>query len=229
MRFLALVKKEFRECLPWMLLAAIAFLTIGGINLGEAIRYGHYDRVRQFAQGSSIGMHEFKVWSPMRDTGPWLIFISAGLGLAVGIRQFWVPDYTRTWGFTVHRSTNRLTVLGAKFAGAVVVAALSLGVTWTLLFWYACQPDAFVLPPTPRVYAEGWVFIACGLVVYLGTALSGLSRVRWYTTKVFGLAFAALGSMALFQWNMMAVAGTLLFVAAVLAFRTIHTFLNREF
>ena len=39
MRFTALVKKELRECLPWLLLAAIIFLFFGAITIRARILY----------------------------------------------------------------------------------------------------------------------------------------------------------------------------------------------
>jgi len=65
MRFSALLRKELRESLPWMLLAAIIFLAIGGFFLREAHLYGMYDwseryfSSRPFAETYGLQYHRF--------------------------------------------------------------------------------------------------------------------------------------------------------------------------
>ena len=106
-------------------------------------------------------------------------------------RQFWMPAVTRTWAFTLHRSVPRWWILAAKLLVAAAGMAASLGVVWTLVFLYAGRPGLLPYPPRPRVLGEGWFLILMGLIAYLGAALPALERTRWYTTRLFGLAFAA--------------------------------------
>ncbi|GAI48504.1 unnamed protein product, partial [marine sediment metagenome] len=74
---------------------------------------------------------------------------------------------------------------------------------WVALYWYANRPEVFPIPQTVRVFIEGWIFIMLGLVTYLGTALSSLSTAKWYTTKIFGLAFATVIIVTtLSQWTL---------------------------
>ncbi len=231
MRFLALIRKELRECLPWMLLAAIVFLTTGGFAL-RAQAYHHQLNwyYVSFFPGSSVEHYQLAHHSHLGGTGPWLFFTSIVLGLALGIRQFWVAHFIKTWGFVLHRSATRLTILLAKLAGAMIAFAASIGVIWLILYWHTCNPRLFTMPPASRIFVEGWILIALGLVVYLGTALSGLSTARWYTTKMFGLGFAAIIIfMTLFQWLLSWAFTAMILGTAILLSQTIHTFLNREF
>jgi hypothetical protein len=89
---------------------------------------------------------------------------------------------------------------------------------------------AFPIPQTPRIFIEGWIYIMLGLVTYLGTALSGLSTAKWYTTKIFGLVFTAIIIFTTFPqcslvWIFMAIAVS----AAILLSRIFDAFLRREF
>ena len=235
MRFLALLHKEFRECLPWMLLAAIIFLAIGGFILhAQAFYELAYARVLDwyFMPGSIVYSYYFlrNPHAPLRGTGPALFLTSIGLGLVLGVRQFWVPNFIRTWGFTLHRSVSWITILVAKVATAAIVFLLSLGLIWIILYYYASQPSISFVPPATRVFIEGWLFIALGLVIYLGTTLAGLSTAKWYTTKIFGLGFAGcIILMTFVQWQLAYAFAVIIVGMAILVSQIIYTFLYREF
>ena len=86
------------------------------------------------------------------------------------------------------------------------------------------------MPLPGRVFIEGWLFIVLGLVAYLGTALMGLSAARWYTTKIFGLAFATVVICMIFlQWRLSWAFAVVIIGVVVLLSQIIDTFLNREF
>ncbi len=231
MRFLALLKKELRECLPWILLAVILFLGIAGLELRSRTYYGHRGwYAGEMSQGSSVNPYRFERRSPLEVTGVWLFLVSIGLGLVIGIRQFWVPHFTKEWGFTIHRSVKRKTILFAKLLAAVISFAVSVTAIWCLLYWYASLPQNFPLPPTARVFIEGCVLILLGLVVYLGMALSGLSRNQWYTGKMFGLGFAAVVMAFTFmQWQLVYCFVGLIVGFVILLSQLIDIFLKREF
>ncbi len=231
MRFLALLKKELRECLPWLLIAAIAFLVIGGLALRLMIHSGAPFRYPyRFSPGSAIGTFRLTVHSPLSTTGGWLFFISIVLGLALGIRQFFIPHFSRTWGFTIHRSINKLTILCAKLFVAAIAFIISLGTVWMVIYWYASLPEILPFPPEPRLFMEGWILIAMGFTVYLGTALAGLSIAKWYTTKVFPLAFVLVIIVTtVSQWKLSTAFAVMLIGSLILLSQIIHTFLNREF
>jgi hypothetical protein len=232
MRFLTLLQKEFWESLPWILLAAILFFAVGGVYVrGEVNRADRNWRYHRLSPGSIVSYYEFTHYSQLDAVGLWLLLlISPGLGLALGIRHFWIPHFTRTWPFLLHRSTNRKTILCAKLSAAIIGFIISIGAVWCVLYWYACQPQLFKTPTPVRIFIEGWIFIAVGFVVYLGTALSGLSIARWYTTKMFGLFFAiVLFFMTFLNWRLADVFVVLIVGIVILLSQIIDTFLNREF
>ena len=60
MRFLALLRKELRECLPWMLLAMVFFLVFGGLNIWSQMIQNHgINRYQVFSHGTDVALYEF--------------------------------------------------------------------------------------------------------------------------------------------------------------------------
>lgn len=231
MRFSTLLRKELRECLPWMLLAALVFLAFGGFFL-RALAYEHrdYRYYPNFSAGTLVGSGQLTQHTPLLLTGSCLFCSSLGLGLILGVRHFWIPHFTRTWPFLLHRSVSRKTILAAKLTAALIACVISLGTVWVALYWYANRPEVFAIPPTFRVFIGGWIFIMLGLVAYLGTALSGLSTANWYTTKIFGLAFATVIIVTtLSQWTLVGIFTVIAVSIAILLSQIFDTFLRREF
>ena len=230
MRFSALLRKELRECLPWMLLAAIALLATGGFILwAEAYDGGHYWRYSRLSPGV-LDYYRLTSYPEINGMGPLLVLSSIGLGLALGVRHFWMPHFTRTWQFLLHRSANRKTILTAKLTAAVMAFIISLGSVWISFYWYACRQGTFAIPPTARTFIEGWFFIMLGLVVYLATALAGLSAAKWYTTKIFGLAFATIIIILIFvQWQLTSAFAVIIVGIAILLLQIYDAFGKREF
>jgi hypothetical protein len=231
MRFSALLRKELRESLPWMILAAIIFLAIGGFILRAQVYYGRFNwYYSSLSPGNVIDTYQLTRYSPLQMIGPWLLVTSIGLGLVLGVRHFWIPHFTKTWSFLLHRSVSRQTILGAKLAAATVAFILSLGFGWTVLYRLACRSELFVVPPPGRVFIEGWLFIVLGLVAYLGAALTALSTARWYTTKIFSLAFATVVICMIFiQWRLSWAFAMVIIGIVVLLSQIIDAFLKREF
>ena len=234
MKFMALVKKELRECLPWLILAAVILTFFGTIDLRSIARfqedYGYQYDYWHEDPGSTVRSYLIANFPPIDGIGMLLFITSIGLGLVLAGRQFWMPGFTRTWAFTIHRSVSRATILWAKLAAAVIAFVISLGVIWTLFYLYALQPDILPYPPRTRILFEGWIFVILGLLVYFGGVLSGLSSARWYTTKIVGVAFAVFVMvLAMMQPRLLY---CLVIIAAgmvILLCQIIHTFLNKEF
>ena len=88
----------------------------------------------------------------------------------------------------------------------------------------------FPLPTTLAVYAEGWLFILYGMLVYLAMGLAAISRARWYTTKIFSLGFVFLVILLAFLtgdlfWAILIIA----LAAAIFKVQLVYGFLTREF
>jgi len=229
MRFLALVKKELRECLPWAVSAAAFLLIFGSLKLWDTVQFGAEHRYRVFEHYSEVYGYDL-IRYPIDVVGA-LVFISAaGLGLALGVRQFWVADFIGTWGFTLHRSSRRTAILTAKIFAGLVSFIVAIGLVWSYLYWRANLPGYFPVPLPKRCFIQGWLVGGMGLLFYLGAGLAGLSKTRWYTTKLIGLGFVRWMFVTLNeQWTLWWGFGTLAIAVVVLLYLIWETFLKREF
>ncbi len=230
MRFSTLLRKDLRECLPWMLLAVIAFLALGGFFLRAKAHYEVDSHYSPLSPGTVVEHYRLTYYPILDATGPCLFFSSIGLGLVLGVRHFWIPHFTRTWPFLIHRSVSRKSILAAKLTAGMIAFFISLGPGWVVLYWYANRPEVFAIPQTPRVFIEGWIFIMLGIVAYLGTALSALSTANWYTTKIFGLVLATVIIVTtLSQWTLVGIFTVIAISVTILLVQIFDTFLRREF
>jgi hypothetical protein len=219
MKFLALLKRQRGEILGTGVIPVVSILGLGYLLVSEAIQ--HQYQYREFYDAS---------YSPLSVVGPLLIFAAILCGTLMGFLQFWMPGFRRTWHFILHRSVTKKEILLAMITAAVLTFVIFAGGSWTLLFLYASLPGIFVLPPAFQVYIEGWLFIALGVVFYFGVAISGISTARWYTTKLFPIAFAGVILIITFMgleiiWAAIVVAAGVL----ILAIQASFVFLDGEF
>lgn len=232
MRFAALLVKELRESMPWILLATILLLSVGFLTIRfESAYYGpptwYYSRM---VPGNVVEPYDLFHYSVLNAPAIWLLLIAIGLGLVLGGRHFAVPSFTRTWPFLLHRSVSRMTILTAKVVAAATAIIICLGSVWLILYWYASRPGLFLAPPPEQTLIDGCLYIVLGMIVYFGTALSVLSSSRWYTTKSFGLILATIVVFAAIAGSSRPWALVVIIVAAVLLLsQIVDTFLNREF
>ena len=229
MRFFALIRKEFRECLPWMVAAAAFLLILGSLRLWDA-QHGAEYQYRVFERYSEVYGYELTM-RPMGDLGGFVFISAVGLGLALGVRQFWVADFTGTWGFILHRSAHRTTILAAKICAALISLIVVVGLVWSYLSWRANLPDYSPVPLPKRCFIiQGLLAGSTGLLFYLGVGLVGLSKAKWYTTKLAGLGFT-LWMFFTFtqQWTLWWSFGTLVIGLGVLLYLMWETFQKREF
>ena len=185
MKFLALVKKEFRECLPWICLAGIVFTVVGVFLVDVQVRMDQWSRQRPSETAPGILIS----YSPLQSVGAILLVVALNLGITMGIRQFLPPSFDKTWSLTLHKPVHPWTIVTSKFLAASLGLVVSMGLPWALMFLYAVSPGRFLKPVLPTIFWEGCLMIALGFVAYLGAAVSAMRPVRWYTTRIFGAAF----------------------------------------
>lgn len=229
MRFPALFKKELRETVPWLILAVLLMLSLGWfmIHTGAISQsQWHYGSI---PNGEIIDSYKIFRTDIMLESATLMFFTSIGLGLAVGIRHFWVPDFTRTWQFLIHRSVARSIILSAKLTAAATVL-LCLSIAWLLLVGYNYISERVIIPPESGIVGLGFFYAYLGFIVYLGTALCSLTTTRWYTTRMFGLFFVFfMFLIILSQTNFtFGFISTIIFFA-VLIIQIYETFLQKEF
>ncbi len=232
MRFFALIRKELRECLPWFLLAVIFLLFFGSISLYSVSRNRQlgYPYISLDPDMPISTVYQLSRTGTLSTAAPFLLITGIGLGLCLGVRQFWYPQFTKVWGFELHRSVNRLSILLSKMIAALAALTFSAGLLWCVFYWYAGHNKFFMVSPLSRHLIEGWLITAFGFIVYLGTVKSSLSTARWYTTKLFGLGFSifiivAACSHYKIGWSIAAIiAGVFVFMIDI-----IDTFKSKEF
>ena len=229
MKFLALLKKELRESLPYIMIVGILLLAGGFLCVDAYVR--HLPAFEPpITPGAFIPAYQLTQEHNLNGAGIWIFICAVGLGLGLGILQFWIPQLTRTWPFLLHRSAARITILCAKIMAGVLGILVTLGTLWTLLFVYACQKQAFVPVINYRILAEGWILIALGFVTYLATACAGLDAHRWYTTKLVSAAFALFMIAVVFsQWRIGAAMAVIVLTGLVLFLQASVSFQNRQF
>ena len=158
-----------------------------------------------------------------------LLIFSIALGVALGIRQYGTEFFSRTWGFLLHRSVNRGTILGSKLL-AGLISFIPMVVIWGLFYIYAHDKRYFPIPPTERILWEGMIFVAFGFVSYLAIAMAAMNKAKWYTTKGLSAAFGIWMFVTLVvQWKLVWAWMTIIAAAVILLIQIIDTFLNREF
>jgi len=233
MRFFALIRKELRECLPWFLAAFVFLLFFGSISLYSAsIHRKELSNPYMSLDPDvpSLAVYQLTRTGTLSAAAPFLFLSAIGLGLCLGIRQFWYPHFTRVWGFELHRSVNRSAILFSKVISAFLAFIFSAGLLWYVFYLYAGNGKVFMVSPPLRHLIEGWIITAVGFIVYLGTVKSGLSSARWYTTKMFGLGFSIFFLAVVFSqykigWAIAAIiAGVFVFMIDIM-----DTFETKEF
>jgi ABC-type transport system involved in multi-copper enzyme maturation permease subunit len=231
MKFIALLKNELRTIAPWMLLALAVMILLGALIIYvEYVNHRDHSGYWYNDPGKEVYFSALRHRSPVSALGPVLFFSSLGLGLVLGAVHFWMPFVTKTWSFTLHRSVTRLSIVSAKMTAAAVAFLISLALTWTAIFCYVHFYQMFSMPLSWSVYAEGWLFILYGMLVYLTTALAAISTARWYTTKVFALGFVFLVILAAFLSGKLLWAVLIIAVAAaIFKLQLVYGFLTREF
>jgi hypothetical protein len=230
MRFLALFRKELRENLPWMLLAGVTILAIGGLDILGMTQSAEMRQYWYSPPGQPFQVWQALTVSDLASMGPLLLCVSCALGLLLAGRQFLFPTVLREWPFTLHRSTTRLAVLLAKLSAAAVAFALGVGLVWTALYLWAAQPGLLARPMQAEVYWEGWLYVLLGVLAYLAGATSSLSRSRWYTTRLFPLALVTIIiCLVMTEWNLLALLAVLVVGLAVLGVQLVALMLYREF
>ncbi len=222
MSFAAMLRKDLRECLPWLVPAVLIVLVIGS---GELLVRGHVRAADDYQwPRMSVDMA-----SKLFITGGMLSVCSLALGIAMAFRQFFVPTIANEWGFLVHRA-GRPAVVGSKTTAGLLSLALP-GCVWSALFIMASRTGALPLPPSPTTLAAGWISIAWGFALYLALSVGITSGGSWYGRKVVPTAFVLvlLFLFAVDNASLAAAAIIVGMIVAVLLPQLIHQFNTREF
>ena len=230
MRFLALLKKELREAVPWIILSLIILFVISWFIIRTmAVYRGHEYYVGMLPNGKIIDQHMIFRTDVIQGPAVLMFFISIGLGLVLGFRHFWMPGFTGTWQFLIHRSITRPAIISAKLATTAIIM-LCLSLAWLLIAGIAGKTERIIIPPESGIVGLGVFYAYLGFIVYMGTALCAITKARWYTTRMFGLFLVFIMFVAILPQTSFAYAFFITVVFfAVLIVQIYGIFLQREF
>ena len=232
MKYLALMKKELRMILPWAILAAAVFTLIGTVVMCVIFKqerdvFSGYNWNWK-DESLNISWWQMRFRNPFGPLGAWLFFISIGLGLILAVRQFWMPNFSKTKSFELHRPINRGWILSAKLLSAMLVMTISVGGVWVA--FYRIGHHRFPNILITEMLIQGWIFIAIGYVVYLCLAVCGTDRSKWYATKKVPIVLAILIFITTFTQVQIYIAlGIIGCAMAVLMVQLASLFLNRDY
>jgi hypothetical protein len=240
MKFLTLVKKEFREALPWLLLAAL-FLSISSwvtINLQIS------NQKSWFAGKTSTMFDERDLWDKygdylkeddifqpdiMRKSLRFMFYIPIGLGLILGVRHFFLQGLDGTWQYLIHRSVKKSTIVSSKLVAAAL-AMSCLVLIWLLFIGYTNISKKEIIPAGSWMVYLGIFYALVGFIVYMGIALCAITKARWYTTRIFGLFSVLIMLLVILSVTEFIYAFIVsVFVFGILIVQIYQTFLQREF
>ena len=230
MKLWTLIQKELVESMKAAVIVGLIYLMLAGHMVYSFVDRGAHD-YRDFDLKPNLKYQErlFHTY-PLEELAPVLLFCSFALGVGLALLHFWTPKLTRTWGFLLHRSFSREAILASKLITGVVVFSLAIGIPWTLTYGYVNHMKATGFPPHFRNLGDGWIYITLGFVCYLATALSVLSKARWYSTKFFSLAWVLLIMIIVIpQIRMGAAWGWLMLGLVILLIQLFESFSQREF
>lgn len=230
MKFITLLKKELRQCLPWTIFASTVTIIAGLIILYLSSQMWFYN-----THWYSLSRYRYLDWSLflqknyLLELSNFVMAVCIILAFVLAIIQFWIPGITGTWSFTIHHPVKKTSILWSKCIIAVSCILISQGTIWVILFLYS-KSGIFPLPPRTRVLAEGFAIIITCIYVYWAAALAGINPAKWYTTKIFPLLQAVLFIVILAAFTSFlywSVAYIVLSMVMLIQLRS--TFLTREF
>lgn len=230
MRFLALLKKELREAAGWIILSVILLFVISWFIIRlVAVYHGPEYYYGMLPSGKVIDQYMIFRTDIIQGPAVLMFFVSIGLGLILGFRHFWMPGFTGTWQYLIHRSVTRSAIISAKLAAAAILM-LCLSLAWLLLAGIAGKSERIIIPSESGIVGLGIFYAYLGFIVYMGTALCAITKARWYTTRMFGLFFVFIMFLIILSQTSFAQAffiSVVFFV--VLIVQIYEIFLQREF
>jgi hypothetical protein len=235
MRFFTLLKKELRECMAPFTIIGLIWLCVTGMHLHLISTNSllDYSTFIQHALEPDQPVNEHALYNTLaadEEIGAWLLCISGLLGLSLALVQFWMPLWSKAWGFLIHRACSRGLILTSKLMCAFLMFTLAIGLPWTLFVQVLDRLKDTGIPGNPRIVYEGWLYILLGFGLYLGTALSALRRERWYTTRLFSMVASVILLLATVFWINLYLSFVLLGIGlAMFVILLSQTFSQREF
>jgi hypothetical protein len=187
---ITLVRKEFRELLPFVALALLAQVYLVCEGTGT-----HFGMISNYLGGRST--EEAIPFITDSVTGS-IILVGSLLAIVGGLWQTMWEKHRGTFLFILHRPISRNAAVGAKLMLGIVVS-LTIGVLPMLCYAvWAATPGTHASPFAWAMTGQWWFRCSLLPLLYLGAFLSGLRSGRWFASRFFPL-FAAILFVVLAQ------------------------------
>jgi hypothetical protein len=118
--------------------------------------------------------------------------VSVLLAVALGFRQSVAESVRGTWLLLLHRPAGRGELIGVKLAVGAVVYLICAAVPIVLYALWAGTPGTHASPFEWSMTLWSWQAWASIATLYFGAFLAGVRPARWFGSRLFPLAGAAL-------------------------------------
>ena len=218
-----LALKELRETILIALAALVVYAHLVGTSMGFNSLPGYY------LPGFYPDAHVIPfVGGGFRET---LTLVSAGLAIALGLRQSVGESVRDTFVFLLHRPVRRERLIAVKLLTGAGVYLVCAALPILLYAWWAVTPRTHASPFSWSMTLPAWQVYVSLTAVYLGAFLSGMRPGRWIGTRLWPLA--ATGGLA---WRIQALPcwwvlglGALVLMNVVLTANILFAARNRDY
>jgi hypothetical protein len=215
----AMLYKELRETLGLAGLGLLAYLCIVTGQMGMPLLpwlVGSRDAAIPFV-GSEF-LFRFCV-------------VSVLLAVALGLRQSVAESVRGTWLLLLHRPAEHGRLIGVKLLVGAVVYLVCAALPILLYALWAATPGTHASPFEWSMTLwswQAWVSIA---TLYFGAFLAGMRRARWFGSRLFPLAAAALliGVIQIAPWWWLVGLGSLLLLNIWLVVNILYVARTRDY
>lgn len=204
--------KELRETIGIAALGALFALYVVSTEMVGVFPWS--DR-----QDNSIPFLSEMGYSPDDSTYASLIWVAVPMALALGLKQTAWETHNGTFLFLLHRPVPWRWVMATKVAVGILLYAAAMSVAVLVYALWAATPGTHASPFYWSMTISSWQGILTGVLVYLGSFISGLVPGRWYGSKLLPLVavIAIAFALILFDgaWSLITLA-ILLLIATLL-------------
>jgi len=200
----SLARKELRELLPFLCVAALAqwlLVSIAMSNQAPPRPDGHPGGL----VGALMGpLQFFGVYSREYNPNPFfprydipfvtdtpatcLFFVAGAFAAVAGIWQSWRESMGQTYLFLLHRPVSRARIFGTKLLVGLTLSQLVIGLPLVIYALWAAAPGTHPSPFRWSMTTWAWQTWLLIPLFYLAGFLSGVRPARWFGSRLFPIA-----------------------------------------